>query len=445
MPVVGSKKVAVKKTQEGLTGSLARGRVQEVVWKGPEVDGVTQSMLQKFLVCRERFRVQTLLGLKAVEGFMHRLEYGNMWHVCEEWHAKIGDGREYGVVREPRPVVRDQPQTYDETLQEIGPGEMAQTVPQERLWEEALRILCARLCDKYPMQQEQVIHWMRVCKLQFPIYVRHWAEHPDVVNRVPLFQEQVFSIPFHLPSGRVVRLKGKFDEVNLGVERKEQVIWLKENKAKGEIDQQALTRQLEFDLQTGTYLSALMADQADPGGYLASHEQSGSPKFKRTARVAGVLYNVIRRPLSGGKGTISQWKPTKSRPEGETSEQFYERLAGVIGSASGDEWGVPDDQNFFFMRWNVGVTREDVERFQHRCLIPLLEDLCHWYDWVREAHERRRSPFEPVKGLRCPHWQHPFGVYNSLNENGSSEYDEFLKTGSTVGLRKVDDLFPELK
>ena len=26
-------------------------------WKGPEVDGITQSLLSKFLVCRERFRI----------------------------------------------------------------------------------------------------------------------------------------------------------------------------------------------------------------------------------------------------------------------------------------------------------------------------------------------------------------------------------------------------
>lgn len=33
---------------------------------------------------------------------------------------------------------------------------------------------------------------------------------------------------------------------------------------------------------------------------------------------------------------------------------------------------------------------------------------------------------------------------NVLDEGGHSDLDEYLATGSTVGLRRVTDLFPEL-
>ena len=42
-------------------------------------------------------------------------------------------------------------------------------------------------------------------------------------------------------------------------------------------------------------------------------------------------------------------------------------------------------------------------------------------------------------------WRHPFGSVNWLDEGGSSDLDEYLATGSTVGLRQVEELFPELK
>jgi hypothetical protein len=52
---------------------------------------------------------------------------------------------------------------------------------------------------------------------------------------------------------------------------------------------------------------------------------------------------------------------------------------------------------------------------------------------------RPPTPHGPV------HWRHPFGVYDALNEGGSSDLDEYLETGSTVGLERASTLFPELE
>ena len=143
----------------------------------------------------------------------------------------------------------------------------------------------------------------------------------------------------------------------------------------------------------------------------------------------GVRYNVVRRPLSGGKGTIVRHKATKNQPE-ETEEHYYERLKIIIS----------DSPSEFFSRWSVPISQEEGRVFEETCLQPLLMELYHWWMWIKHATK---------KGLPlCSsgiHWRHPFGVPNWLNEGGSSDVDEYLRTGSRAGLTKVDTLFKELE
>lgn len=189
------------------------------LWKGPQAEGplggVTFSSLAKFLQCRERFRVTMIEGLKPEEGFQKAIEYGQCWHTCEE--------------------------------------ALAAGLP----WEPPLKEYAAGLCRKYPLAQEQVQHWFDVCRTQFPLYVEHWGKHPDVTSRTPLMQEQVFDVRYTLPSARVVRLRGKFDAVDLVGEGKDAGVFLFETKTKGDIDEQATQRQLSFDMQTMLYLTVL--------------------------------------------------------------------------------------------------------------------------------------------------------------------------------------------
>src|SRR5262249_32907642 len=100
------------------------------LWTGPSGSGpqggLTQGLIGKFMLCKERFRIYTIEGLKAADRFSHRLEYGNMWHTCEE---------------------------------------------NQGAWESALTKYALGLCKKYSLQQDEVDHWYRVCKVQFPIYL----------------------------------------------------------------------------------------------------------------------------------------------------------------------------------------------------------------------------------------------------------------------------------
>ncbi len=368
------------------------------VWKGPCEDGITQSLLSRFLCCRERFRLLVVEGLKPADMFNHHIEYGNMWHVCEEEWAKQ-NGESMGMVRI--------------ALEKYGK--------------------C--LCQKYPYQQEQVQHWYNICKVQFPLYVDYWAGQKEEQNRTPLFQEQSFKVPYDLPSGRVVLLRGKWDGGNLLGPKRSAGIYLQENKTKGSLDEGQILRQLQFDLQTMLYLVALRI-------HLGQHAYDGQfPK----APLKGVVYNCVRRPLSGGKGSIRQHKATSKKPA-ETAEHFYGRVKAII----------EEDPGHFFMRWKVEVTTRDLERFKQEFLTPILEQLCDWWEWIRWsemdskddpfAYRRitQQGPTSFSQGSNL-HWRTPFGFYNVLAEGGSSELDEYLATGSEAGLERTETLFPELE
>jgi hypothetical protein len=370
---------------------------REPLWKGPEQDGITFSLLSRFLVCRERFRLLVVEGLKEADEFSHRLEYGNMWHVCEQSLAAAPQTREPG-------------------------------------WEHALADYARGLALRYRGQAQQVDHWYRVCKTQFPIYIDYWKKHPDVVDRRPLLQEQVFDVPYKLPSGRVVKLKGKWDAVDLiGKEGASGTgVYLQENKCKGDVHEGRMLRQLTFDLQTMMYLVALERAANDTAILGPAWVIGVGNGWK----IKGVRYNVIRRPLSGGKGSIVRHKPSKKEPHGETVEHFYGRVRGIIADS-------PED---YFFRWKVEVSPADVTRFRRQCLDPVLEQLCEWWDWVRGNPNPFAFESDPADrpGMNGIHWRHPFGVYNPLDEGRSSDLDEYLHSGSQIGLERVEDLFPEL-
>lgn len=333
------------------------------LWEGPDSDGpnggITFSLLSRFLVCRERFRLLTVEGLKPAEQFSAPLEFGNLWHTCEE------------------------------------------ALAANKEWETALRIYAIKLLQRFPLKRQEVELWIEKCAALFPIYAEHWSTNPDVKQREPVFQEESFRVEIKLPSGRTVKLRGKFDSVDVIGKG----LYIQENKTKSAIDVVKLSRQLTFDLQTMIYVTALHAIR------------EGDSKLKKHP-VSGVRYNVIRR---------SAHKSVRSMLE----KLDEDRKAGRIG-----EW---------FSRWSIGVNESDTRKFRRECLDPILEQLCDWWGHITSGGD----PFESESlQHECPevfrHWRHPFGVYNVLDEGGATDVDSYLATGSTAGLCEATTLFPEL-
>lgn len=400
------------------------------LWLGPEdgspMGGISQSMINHFLFCRERFRIKYVEGLQPPRGFEKNSGYGDMWHICEE------------------------------------------SLSAKRDWRILLTNHATALCKKYPLQQEEIEKWYQVCKTQFPLYVEHWKRHPDNLQRTPLMQEQVFHVPYQLPSGRTVYLRGKFDAVDLIGKGKTAGVYLQENKTKGDIDVWKLQRQLTFDLQSMFYLVAL----SDRNEFPLTHvEISGKSKQETKLFIKGVRYNVIRRPLSGGRGSIVRHKATdgakcpkckgtgKGKPIGgfqqqcakcegnqrinakpeETYESYYSRLSTIIKEDC--ESLDPEQNQYWFSRWKVDISQGDIDRFKLEFLNPFLEQMCDWYDWVKLGGD----VFNRYATNKL-HYRFPFGCYNPLTDGGGeSDTDEYLMTGSTAGLVKVDTLFGELQ
>lgn len=377
---------------------MVKPELTEPFWKGPEVDGVTQSLLGKYLTCKERCRVYVMEGLIPHPTFSHRMEFGNLWHVCEENYN--GD------------------------------------------WQEQLLINAKALACQYPLSNAsgQIDTIYQLCKLEFPIYLKYWEENLNEKSRVSVAKEIIFRTgengikEYKLASGRIVTLRGKLDGIEqIGV-GKEKAIWLGENKAKGEIDEQLIKRQLSFDLQTMMYLTVMemMPDE------MTGRKQKGS-----RLHIAGVRYHTVRRPLSGGKHSIQQKKgrDTKEGLKGaESLRDFYDRLAGLI----------IDNPDYFFMRWPVTVDSQDLIKFADTCLDPVLENLCDDYEWWSYCMRKDTDPFQTfTREKEFPHhsprhFRMPYGVYNPLLEGGSSEYDDYLLNGNRSGLTRTDSLFKEL-
>jgi hypothetical protein len=351
---------------------------REPLWKGPEKDGITFSLLSRFLVCRERFRVRVIEGLGARETFSPPIHYGNMWHVCEEAiAAKTG-------------------------------------------WKEPLRNYIAKLAQQFPMQREDINHWYGLCLVEFPAYVEHWSKHPDVKKRTPLLQEQKFAVPYQLPSGRVVTLKGKWDSVDLIEADDTKGIYIQENKTKSRIDDEDISRQLRFDLQTMLYVIAL--DKYSWEGTNYGPPKSSPSKLPLILPpLCGVRYNVVRRSAH------------------KSVESFTKKLNEDIADKRAGEW---------FARWKVEISQKDIEIFKKTCFDPILEQLWDWWEWV-EAPKESTLPRGSYGATHVPlapvNWRHPYGVWNSLNENGSTEYDNYLVTSSEIGLQRISNLFPELE
>lgn len=379
------------------------------LWAGPESDdrngGISFSYLSRFLTCRERFRVKVIEGWGPPDRFSHQVEYGNMWHVCEEALSANPPGFPVGF-------------------------------RGEACWEAPLKEYAQSLCAKYPLDQEKIEHWYNVCKVQFPIYVAHWSQK-GAPKTEPLFQEQVFSVPYALPSGRTVYLRGKWDGAVLVSDKRGKGIYLREHKTKGDVDVMAIQRQITYDLQTMLYVVAL--GHGD-GKVWQKLREMFPGKGRKPVPIRGVMYNVVRRPLSGGKGTIRQHKPTKANPRGESNAEYYARLGEIIAGASGEEWETPVGENWFFHRWTAEITPDDVARFKERTLDPILEQLCCWYESVTDPH-----PLKSPVPAWAQNYQHPYGCVNTVDEYGASDIDEYLLSGSTVGLVRSESLFRELQ
>lgn len=358
----------------------------KVLWRGPYEDGITNSLLSKFLNCRHRFWLKVVLGLSEDEGFRHALEFGQLWHEAEEAHAARQD------------------------------------------WKAAIGRYADKLRGQYPTAEAEIRKWSNVAKAAFPAYIDYWRGHQDTKKRVPLVEESAFKVPLRLPSGRIIFLRGKFDSV-FGIKSgRAYEGWLQENKSKGTIDEVGLQKSTPKNLQTMIYQTALRSIQMavaageDGAKYLDHGGNRLVEAFNQGLDIKGTIYNVVRRPLSDQRAIRQKVK--------ETEKQFFHRLETEIRKK-------PD---YYFLRWKINLPQSDIVAFHRESLLPILETVCDWWDSIQA------DPMDPFKSPH--HFVFPFGVEQGLTMafrgGGRGDFFDYLTTGTRTGLVRVETLFPEL-
>ena len=369
------------------------------LWRGPyptdesAQHGITQSLLTRFITCRDRFHKKVVMGLQEAQTWdaVRKMEYGSIFHE--------------GLDKYSGHIQKAQKKKTKPSLASVNKAAI-----------KAMTDYTAMLKATYPSDLEDIDKWYTLACHQFERYARHWIK--DDLKIHSILQEETFAVPYELPSGRTVLLRGKWDSAY----RANGYLYLQENKTKGYINENQLSKVLFEDFQSMFYIIAL------------SH-------YYPDDTVAGVLYNVIRRPLA------SKFSIRPKKDEKDDIYKFYSRVGEEIGNK-------PDH---YFLRWNVDICKADITRFKKQVFHPILESLCDWWDSIK------LRPFDPwhtylkhrdLEGNRVVrklsrkpnhlHYRRPFNLFDPNLLQMADSHFRLITTGSPIGLEKIQTLFPEL-
>ena len=169
------------------------------LWKGPLIDGITQSMIGKFVQCPYRFYLYAILGLKDNTPLHDNLIWGDVFHKGLELYIE----------------------SKDLNVSVVGMLEYLDT--------------------KYPNAPSTYKTSTRrmLYKFSLSTYNGEWQ------TEIP------FKIPITLPSGRTVTMRGKIDALN--TTHPDYQLVLGEHKCKGYIDPARLAKELPHDRQLNIY------------------------------------------------------------------------------------------------------------------------------------------------------------------------------------------------
>jgi hypothetical protein len=258
-------------------------------------DGISYSLMSKFVICPERFRVYTVMGLRQSER-KEAMEFGTIFHKALEFAAK-------GM-----------------TTTEV--------VSRLMKWKHASgadSMLCRQAAILVPHYQ----HFYSGDKFKY------------------VAQEQVFKNPYKLSNGKTTWLRGRMDEIFL----RDKALWLQENKTKSRIDEDKITVTLPNDLQTMFYVynMGLIYDRTI-GGVL--YNVIRKPELKQKMKESDVAFltrinnDILERP----DHYFKRWEVELVRKD---IDDFHDKVIGPtlervaiwwesIKNNPFDPWHLPD-------------------------------------------------------------------------------------------------------
>lgn len=215
----------------------------------PTEHGVTQSLLQKFTGCKDRFHKHVMLGLRET-GRKEAMEYGSIFHKLLEIGTLLGkNNSRLNILKQANIAFKNK---------EIESNDLILTAVS---------------------QYFEYVKWEQ----DKPKYKYIAAE--------PVFREN-YELPvisfnpceeinIRIPKGVVIPLRGRIDEV-LEINGK---MWIQENKTKGQINESFLIDTIPSNIQVMFYAVCSQL------------------KYGRNCH--GVIYNVIRKPALRQRQTES--------------------------------------------------------------------------------------------------------------------------------------------
>jgi hypothetical protein len=284
---------------------------------------------------------------------------------------------------------------------------------------------------QYPHLIAEIDKWAYIVIGQFKVWL---SLHPQRISKfTEVLREQSFRVPYTLPSGRTIILRGKYDSIVLL--KAKGLLRVEDHKTKGYLDEEGTAATLFGNLQMMLYHTAARASLVSTGDHpgiynLDNIGEAELPRVKSPYKLDGTIFNVVRRPLAE-KSPIRQRKS-------ETEIQFYDR---VIKDCK-------ERPHYYFKTMNAPIGESQMKKFQRTMLDPILESLCDWWEWIQH------DPFDPwspryADSVEGPshnsiHWQTPWGMFNSMFGGFRGDYYELLTRGTDRNLIRVPSLFPEL-
>jgi hypothetical protein len=265
-------------------------------------DGITQSLLTRFLECRQK-------AAYDLEGWTPRTTPASMTQ------GTIG----HGVLQ----LVYEAHRT----------GEL-KGVPDEVYIKKTIKLVEEVWKKENPKVSKQMAQDLEMASLLvgavLPEYFKFWKDDFKTIKWEKL--EGSFKVPYSVKDGRKTFLKGKMDGVF-----KRKGLWLFESKFKGMINEGDIIDTLAIDLQVLLYLSVLRI----------LHKQTPE----------GVLYNVVRRPglkLGKAESLVKFAKRVREDVVGRPEWYFY-RFEVSTSKKELEKWGVQlEGLVKDFMDWRDG-------------------------------------------------------------------------------------------
>ncbi len=301
-------------------------------------DGVTQGLLANFLMCPEKARLASVIGLTSVRS-SGALAFGSLVHdILDQVYTYVREECE-----DPCPVL----QSGAMTLKDLAIDRLEGAL---RVKEKEDRQMIREKMAGNPEELNQLEENYAMAEGILAPYFEKWTEDFDAVEWVEL--EKTFAIPYKLRNGKSVTIRGKRDGVVRS--RKTGRLQLFETKTKGRIDEDAIMDKLTIDLQVMLYLWSVWKEYGE------------MPE--------GVIYNIMRKPQLRQK----QQEPMRA---------FAQRIANDVAIR-------PD---FYFIRYFSPVVESDLKRWV-REFDDMMNALVDWYDG--KFHYRNSSACS-MGGVNC--------------------------------------------